>query len=158
MQLMNPEALPDDRSRPVSLVNLIRIRKMKNQQTDMFSGCVLVAEDDFTNQKLITAFLTRVGLDVQIAKDGAQAVEMATARDYDLILMDILMPNMNGLQATIALKQKGNPSPIIAQTAYAIENDRQKCLDAGCDDYITKPLNREKLYPVLSRFLNKVTL
>ncbi|MBN1795423.1 MAG: CBS domain-containing protein [Sedimentisphaerales bacterium] len=116
---------------------------------DKFYGKALVAEDTPTNQTLIQLLLERLGLDVTIAEDGMQAVERAQAESFDIILMDIQMPNMNGYDATKKLRQEGFDKPIIAVTAHAMKGDREKCLKAGCDDYISKPIDRNELVKVL---------
>jgi signal transduction histidine kinase/CheY-like chemotaxis protein len=101
------------------------------------AGIVLVAEDVMTNQVLAEALLTRMGLQVVIANDGNEAIQKALSRRFDLILMDIQMPNVNGYEAT----------------AHAMKGDEQKCIDAGCDDYIAKPINRKNLFKKLSKYL-----
>jgi len=127
--------------------------KQDKSEEPEFSGCVLVAEDTRTNQMLVKSLLKRVGLDVTIAEDGNQAVQKALARPFDLIFMDIQMPGMNGYEATRALRKKGIITPIIALTAYAMKGDEQKCIKAGCDAYISKPINREKLFEIINEYL-----
>ena len=105
-----------------------------------FSGNILVAEDARTNQVLIKSLLKRLGLKVTIAEDGIQAVQKALTLQFDLIFMDIEMPNMNGYEATKMLRKKELKTPIIALTAYAMKGDDAKCFAAGCDDYISKPI------------------
>ena len=118
-----------------------------------FCGRVLVAEDVPTNQILIERILDKLGLDVTIVGDGAEAVRAATAQAYDLILMDVQMPEKNGHEATRELRSLGMVLPIIALTAHAMKEDRQECLAAGCDDYLTKPIDRNRLGEVLARYL-----
>jgi len=122
-----------------------------------YTGRVLVAEDNPANQILIQAILDRMNIQSCIACDGALAVKMATEESFDLILMDIQMPNLNGYQATHMLKKKGVKAPIIALTAHAMEGDRQKCMDAGCDDYLSKPVNKGKLSELLGKYLKRLT-
>lgn len=119
-----------------------------------FSGHILVAEDARTNQVLIKSLLKRVGLQVTIAKDGNEAVQRALAKEFDLIFMDIEMPNMNGYEATKALRKEGLRTPIIALTAYAMKGDDEKCFTAGCDDYISKPIEHQTLMHILSKYLS----
>jgi CheY-like chemotaxis protein len=114
---------------------------------------VLVAEDTLTNQVLIELLLKRLGLEVTIAADGKQAVDKALSGDFDLILMDIQMPNMNGHEATRALREKGLATPIVALTAHAMKGDDEKCIESGCDDYLSKPIDRPKLLAVISKHL-----
>ena len=121
------------------------------------SGNILVAEDARTNQVLIKSLLKRLGLKVTIAEDGKQALQKAVSEQFDLIFMDIEMPNMSGYEATKAIRKKGLKTPIIALTAYAMKGDDKKCLAAGCDDYISKPIEQEKLLQILSKHLPEVS-
>lgn len=116
-------------------------------------GRVLVAEDNPANQMLIETMLTRMGLAVTLTEDGKQALQKALTESFDAILMDIQMPVMNGYEATIAMRHHGIKTPIIALTAYAMKGDDKKCLSAGCDGYLTKPVKRETLVEVLGPFL-----
>jgi PAS domain S-box-containing protein len=118
-----------------------------------FSGHVLVAEDVKTNQMLCTSILNRMGLEVTIAEDGNEAVQKTLTGAFDMILMDIQMPNMNGYEATKALREKGVKTPIVALTANAMKGDDKKCIDAGCDDYLSKPLDRRELIEKIHRYL-----
>jgi CheY-like chemotaxis protein len=98
-----------------------------------------------------------MGFTVTAAKDGKEAVEKATRKRFDLIFMDMQMPNMNGYEAAGVLQGKGIETPIIALTAYAMKGDREKCLSAGCDDYLSKPVNRDELLQVIHRYLPKAS-
>jgi len=118
-----------------------------------FSGNVLVAEDSKLNQVLIKKLLEKHGLTVTIVEDGTGAVEAATKGDFDIILMDIQMPVMNGYEATEALKITNIKKPILALTANAMKGDDKKCFDAGFDEYISKPIKREKLVEILGKYL-----
>ena len=117
------------------------------------SGRLLLAEDCVDNQKLISLMIKRLGVNVELADDGKQAVEKALAEKFDLILMDIQMPNMDGLEATAHLRQSGYSSPIVALTAGTLKEDIQKCLDSGCNDFLSKPINRENFFKVLNEYL-----
>ncbi len=130
----------------------------QNIEKDNFAGSVLVAEDNRTNQMLIIKLLEKVGLEVAIAEDGNVATQKATTESYDIILMDMQMPVMNGYEATNALRKKGIAIPIIALTANAMKEDEQKCLDAGCDEYLSKPVDQNKLSKVLSKYLHSVPI
>jgi PAS domain S-box-containing protein len=127
-------------------------RALKKAQPK-FSGHVLVAEDVKTNQMLAKAMLSRMGLEVTIAADGSDAVQKARAHDFDLILMDIQMPGMDGYQATRTLRREGIKTPIVAVTAHAMKGDDQKCIEAGCDDYLPKPLDRRRLLEKIQKYL-----
>ena len=118
-----------------------------------FSGHVLVAEDVEGNQVLIKSLLNKMGLEVTIAADGNKALQQALTRQFDLILMDIQMPHMNGYEATKALRKEGITIPIVAQTAYAMKGDHKKCLEAGCDDYLPKPIDCNRLTAILAKYL-----
>ncbi len=119
----------------------------------LFSGKVLVAEDVAGSQRLMELMLSKLGIEVTIAGDGLQAVQKASSHCFDLILMDMQMPNMNGYEATRILKQQGIKAPIVALTANAMKGDDQACRDAGCDDYLTKPIGRRELSRILARYL-----
>jgi two-component system, sensor histidine kinase and response regulator len=110
---------------------------------------VLVVEDDATNRLLATNILRRNGYAYAIAKDGVEAVEMCSRHSFDLILMDVQMPNMNGLEATAAIREleaaTDRHTPILALTAHAMEGDRERCIDAGMDDYLSKPIHAKDL-------------
>ncbi len=125
-----------------------------SEQKAMLQGMkILVAEDETINQTLITALLTQFGFIVTAVEDGRMAVEAAAAEDYHLILMDLQMPDMDGFEATKLIKAMPKNPPIIALTAHAMGRDRKKCLLAGMDDYLSKPINRDELYQVLIRHL-----
>jgi CheY-like chemotaxis protein/HPt (histidine-containing phosphotransfer) domain-containing protein len=102
---------------------------------------------------LIKSLLKRLGLKVTIAEDGNQAVQQARSKKFDLIFMDIEMPNMNGYEATKALRKEGLKTPIVALTAYAMKGDDVNCFAAGCDDYISKPIENDKLLQILNKHL-----
>ncbi|KIL97140.1 Signal transduction histidine kinase [Paramagnetospirillum magnetotacticum MS-1] len=116
---------------------------------------ILVAEDNPVNQQVAVGLLRKLGHSVDVAADGAEAVEAVRARPYDLVLMDVQMPEMDGLQATNAIRAlSGPPSriPIVAMTANAMRGDDKMCLDAGMDSYISKPIDRQKLMDVLAHY------
>lgn len=118
---------------------------------------VLVAEDDQISQGLIRVVLKRVGLQVELACDGLQAVEMARASFYDLVLMDMQMPEMDGLETTAAIRALPGWAqiPIIALTANAFAQDRQKCLAAGMSDFASKPVDPPRLYATMLACIEK---
>jgi len=119
-----------------------------------FAGRVLLAEDRKDNQKLFSIYLNKVGLEVDIAEDGEQAIRAALAGDYVLVLMDMQMPGMDGVTATSELRQCGYQVPIIALTANQSAEDRQRCQQAGFDDFLSKPISRADFVQVLSRYLH----
>ena len=122
-------------------------------KTSRFSGHVLVVEDVKTNQILIKALLRKMGLNVSLACDGRDGVQQALAQAFDLIFMDIHMPEMNGYEATDILRKAGITTPIIALTANAMKGDDKKCINAGCNDYLSKPIDRWKLVEKLYQHL-----
>jgi two-component system, sensor histidine kinase and response regulator len=118
---------------------------------------ILLAEDNPVNQKLAVLILTKAGYKVEVVNNGRKAVETFSKRseDFDLILMDIQMPEMDGLAATKELRAKGfNAIPIIAMTANAMKGDREICLGAGMNDYITKPVKREIIFEIIEKWLH----
>ena len=114
---------------------------------------VLLAEDDDFNREIGTMLLEDVGLVVDVAEDGQAALEMATGKTYDLILMDMQMPRMDGLEATRQIRKTSAGVPIVAMTANAFAEDRLRCLEAGMNDFLTKPVDPAVLYQVLLRQL-----
>ncbi len=120
------------------------------------SLAILLAEDNKINQKLIAAILKKAGHKLDIVENGRAAVESVKADRYDLVLMDVQMPEMNGLDATKAIRAAGILDlPVIAMTASAFEKDRKMCLDAGMNDFISKPLKRAELMEVISKWMDK---
>ena len=125
---------------------------------DMFSWefkTILIAEDEETNYLFIEAILEETKAKLIWAKNGLEAVQKFLEQDVDLILMDIKMPEMDGLTATRQIRLKSGSVPIIAQTAYAMSEDKNKCLNAGCNDYLTKPINHKLLLSTINKFLSK---
>lgn len=120
-----------------------------------FQGRVLLAEDSQDNRRVISFMLCKFGLKPEIAANGQEAFHAALARPFDLILMDMQMPVMDGYDSTQALRRSGYKGKIVAMTAYSMREDRDKCLLVGCDDYLTKPVSIPKLAETLTRFLAK---
>jgi CheY-like chemotaxis protein len=117
---------------------------------------VLLVEDNEMNRDMLSRRLTRLGFDVLMATDGEQGVEMAKAQRPDLILMDMSLPVLDGWGATRRIKADIDTQsiPLIALTAHAMAGDRDKALDAGCDDYDTKPIELPRLLEKMDRLLN----
>jgi signal transduction histidine kinase/ActR/RegA family two-component response regulator len=137
------------------------LKKNRFQQDEIdypnFEGVsILVVEDDEINYCFLNEILRKTGAEIRWAKNGCDAINTIEAGlKTDLILMDIKMPEVDGLEATKTILHRRPDLPIIAQTAFALEGDQAKCLGAGCKAYITKPVNRQKLYLLLERYLEK---
>jgi signal transduction histidine kinase/HAMP domain-containing protein/ActR/RegA family two-component response regulator len=114
---------------------------------------VLLVEDNPVNQEIAAAMLTHLGLAVELARDGEEALARAAGASYALVLMDIQMPGMDGLEATRRLRRRGWRGPIVAMTANAFAEERQRCLEAGMDDHLPKPVLAPRLQAMLARWL-----
>jgi CheY-like chemotaxis protein len=114
---------------------------------------ILLVEDNEVNRKVATRLLAKLQLQVDIAVNGLEAVQKATETAYDLILMDCQMPEMDGYEATRTLRAQGIATPIVALTANALEGDREKCLACGMNDYLSKPIQADKLRETLAKWL-----
>jgi PAS domain S-box-containing protein len=135
-----------------------RHSKPKNGKPASLEGRVLLAEDGPDNQRLIGHLLRKFGLEIEIVENGQQALDAILAEpngqeSYDLVLMDMQMPILDGYGATLELRKQQRRIPVIALTAHAMASDRERCLAAGCDEYLTKPVNRKALRELLGRFL-----
>jgi CheY-like chemotaxis protein len=129
------------------------IVKSRSKVAPQCLGAVLVAEDNAVNQKIIERHLTRMGLDVKIVENGLQAVESCEIIDFDLVLMDIQMPVMDGVAAAKKIKVNGNAPPIIAITANTLKEDLETYRAVGIDKVIRKPINAESFYETVAPFL-----
>jgi CheY-like chemotaxis protein len=136
---------------PAPLAEAIRIRP-RDASLPRLGGRVLLVDDGVTNRKLIELVLRRAGAEVMSAENGQIAVEMASAQSFDLIFMDMQMPVMDGYTATRTLRQMQIQVPIIALTAHAMKEDRDRCLAAGCSGYLAKPVDQERLLATVAEF------
>jgi CheY-like chemotaxis protein len=136
--------------------HLAKQQTMEYNEYDWKNKVILVAEDVPTNFLLIKKSLRKSEAQVLWAKNGQEAVDMVKSGEkIDLVLMDIRMPIMNGLNATMEIKKIRPELPIVAQTAYAMDGDKEKSLDAGCDDYISKPFNLKSFFVLMAKYLER---
>ena len=116
---------------------------------------ILLAEDSLVNQKVVLGILAKYGHHVDVVENGLEALEVLGRDQYDLVLMDVQMPKLDGLEATKRIRQQAEPSghhiPIIAMTAHAMKGDRERCLAAGMDDYVPKPVREQRLIDAIEQ-------
>jgi len=115
---------------------------------------VVIAEDEQINYLFLKAVLKPTKARIIWTKTGRETIDVCHSENVDMVLMDIKMPDLNGLEATVEIKKTYPKLPIIAQTAYAMEEDEEASMKAGCDDYISKPIRPEVLLTVMSKFFN----
>ncbi|MFM9956727.1 MAG: response regulator [Phycisphaerales bacterium] len=139
-----------DRPRPVVPAS----SSPTNQPRPLHGKHILVADDVDANRRVCTIFLERAGATVRQVADGVRAVEACAEQAFDLVLMDVQMPEMSGLDATRAVRAKGADMPILALTAFSSGGDRQSCLDAGMDDFLNKPIDPNALLESVARWVN----
>lgn len=117
---------------------------------------ILIAEDEVTSEEYITIIVQKLGKEIINVKTGTKALDDCRNNpDIDLILMDIQMPEMNGYEATRHIRKFNIDVIIIAQTVYALSGDHEKAIEAGCNDYISKPINKEELFEKIEKHLRK---
>ena len=123
---------------------------------------VLVADDNRVNQMLAVRLLEKMGHAAVVADDGREALAAVEEQDFDIVLMDVQMPNMDGFEATAIIRkqeaQTGGRLPIIALTANALQGDRERCLDHGMDDYVSKPIKSSELHRVIEELMSQATV
>lgn len=141
-----------DKAEPISAIASASVRD--NHGDDLRGKKILVVEDSEDNRLLVELFLSRQGAHVDFAENGKLGFDRAMEQSYDAVLMDMQMPVMDGYRATQELREHGYKKPIIALTAHAMKEDRERCMKAGCSDYLTKPIDSRSLYKAISRQLH----
>ena len=121
--------------------------------TNIISGHILLAEDTEANQQLLSMYVKKMGAQITVVENGEEVIDAAFSSDFDLILMDMQMPVMNGLDATIMLRENNYQKPIVALTANVSVDDRRNFLAAGCNDFLAKPIDRQQFVEVLAKHL-----
>ncbi|WP_442484426.1 response regulator [Aeoliella sp. SH292] len=129
------------------------VRESNPTACDLTGMNVLVVDDGDTNRKLIRLLLERAGAKVRLAENGQVAVDLATQASFDVVLMDMQMPVLDGYSATARIRERGFTGPVVALTAHAMKGDREKCELAGCTDYLSKPVEAGELYALLSKYI-----
>ncbi len=143
------ETMKETESRPMITRYTITERKLQNVR-------ILLVEDNPINRKLAETMLKKAGYNVETAETGRIAVESTEKKNYDIIFMDVQMPELDGFEATKAIRQKegaNRHTTIIAMTAHALKGDRERCLDAGMDDYISKPIDPQELFKIINKWV-----
>jgi CheY-like chemotaxis protein/HPt (histidine-containing phosphotransfer) domain-containing protein len=135
-------------------ISTVSEQKSDRPQRRKYSGRVLLAEDTIENQKLISLHLHRAGINVAIVDNGQEAVDAALHNHFDLILMDMQMPVLGGVEATRMLRSKGYFRPIVALTANTSQSDRETCMEVGVNDFLSKPIDFDHFFAVLQKYLD----
>jgi PAS domain S-box-containing protein len=136
--------------------DMANLSSYREDKTQLDISKVLIAEDDETSASFIKEIVSKFTKEVFIAKNGIEAVNLCQKNpDLDLILMDIQMPELNGYKATQQIREFNKDVIIIAQTAFALSGDKEKSLDAGCNDYITKPINQDQLIALIKKYFDQ---
>ena len=128
------------------------------EKKHQFGLHILVAEDNKVNQLVARKLLEQLGCTCVIASDGKECIELLEQEDFHMILMDCVMPNMDGLEATQAIRASGNTLPIIAFTANAMDSDRLACHEAGMNGYMDKPIDMQRMVTLLTNWADKLGL
>ncbi len=131
-----------------------RLGQQLERMPDLKGKTLLVVEDVPSNYQLVQAYLGKSGATIVHVDNGVDAVDIIEKnQQIDLVIMDIRLPRLNGLVATQRIRRLNPRIPIIAQTAFAMQSDREMCLKAGCNEFIAKPFRRQELFQILAKFL-----
>jgi CheY-like chemotaxis protein len=151
-------AKPSRDSEEAGKLSLVTRHSLRENQHRLH---ILLAEDNVVNQKLAARVLEKRGHTVVVVENGKEALAALERHGFDLVLMDVQMPEMDGLEATRVIreqeKETGGHVPIIAMTAYAMKGDRERCLEAGMDAYVSKPIQAGELFQAIERLIPSVT-
>jgi CheY-like chemotaxis protein len=124
------------------------------------AGRILIVEDNIVNQRIAVRMVEQLGFEVDLAANGVEALEATARRDYTAVLMDGEMPELDGFAATRLIRERerhdGRHVPIVAMTASAMAGDRERCVDAGMDEYVTKPITKDRLRDVLLKTIQRL--
>jgi CheY-like chemotaxis protein len=138
-------------------IPLVTRYSLQDARDPLSSLRVLLVEDNAVNRILATRLLEKRGHRVVLAANGREALDALENQSYDLVFMDVQMPEMDGIEATLAIRERektsGNHQPIIALTAHAMKGDRERCLDAGMDGYLSKPIRPQDLEEILEKYV-----
>ena len=156
-KVINLPLLPSSIAKHLNLLATYEYEAQKTQTLEMKEAVkALVVEDNVINQRLVQILLEEYHISVDTASNGLEAVELCRYKQYDIIFMDIDMPYMNGIVATQEIKEdisQKETTPVVALTAMAMQGDKEMLLSEGLDDYLSKPLTREKLEHILEKYL-----
>ncbi|MFC2104444.1 response regulator, partial [Bacteroidota bacterium] len=133
---------------------LVKEKQGENADYQWPEKTILIAEDEKSNYIYFKMLLSKTQANILHAENGNEAIKLFQEENIDLVLMDIKMPKMDGLEATQIIRKENKDIPIIALTAYAMENDERMSFDAGCDAYISKPVNESKLLTLVNEFFS----
>ena len=150
--VVNVLGVSEEKRNPIQDQNIDHLKKLKELPS---SPSILLAEDNLINQRVAMALLKKAGINIDVAQDGNEALIATRNKKYDLVLMDVQMPKMDGLEATLAIRRElsAKDLPIVAMTANAMKGDKEKCLAVGMNDYLSKPIKPKELYSTLETWL-----
>ena len=149
-KILSSDSIDEQKQSTISMITQYSVREEIKQ-----SARLLLAEDNLVNQKLATMMLEKAGYTVEVVDNGKMALDTFCEKpdQFDIVLMDVQMPEMDGLEATRQIRARDRDIPIIAMTANVMKGDREICLDAGMNDYISKPIKRDTIFKILEKWL-----